>query len=302
MPTPILDADLRAVVFAHVLALKERFAGRIPGRELNLGVYIAGQRIPVWNYQRGIYKPAILGTNGAALSVQTSADSPYEDEQDPEAGHFVYKYQGSNQEHADNRALRNSMLAQRPILYLIAVDPGYYDAICPVYVVGDDPTRLQFLMVADQSLMIGQDAHGPTATARREYVTRAVMQRLHQQHFRRQVLRAYRERCCICQLGHVPLLDAAHILPDKHPKGEPIVSNGLGMCKIHHSAFDANIVGIDADARVHVRRDIVQEEDGPMLKHGLQEMHGVRLVLPRHIAARPNQEFLAERFAAFLAA
>jgi putative restriction endonuclease len=194
------------------------------------------------------------------------------------------------------------MLAQRPILYLVAVDPGYYDAICPVYVVGDDPIRLQFVMVADQYRALSEDADSPTATVRREYVTRAVMQRLHQQHFRRQVLKAYHERCCICQLGHTPLLDAAHILPDKHPRGEPIVSNGLGMCKIHHSAFDANIVGIDADARVHVRMDVLQEEDGPMLKHGLQEMHGVRLVLPRRLDARPNQDFLAERYAAFLAA
>jgi hypothetical protein len=36
-----------------------------------------------------------------------------------------------------------------------------------------------------------------------------------------------------------------------------------------------------------------------MLKHGLQELNGVSLVLPPHEPSRPNREFLAERFAAF---
>ena len=138
--------------------------------------------------------------------------------------------------------------------------------------------------------------------ARREYATRAVLQRLHQQQFRRMVLTAYRDQCCICRLRHVELLDAAHILPDRHPKGEPIVTNGLGLCKIHHSAYDAHIIGIDPDARVHVREDVLHEEDGPMLRHGLQEVAGSRLVLPRRDDLRPNRDFLAERFDRFRAA
>jgi putative restriction endonuclease len=74
------------------------------------------------------------------------------------------------------------------------------------------------------------------------------------------------------------------------------------MCKIHHSAHDANIIGVDPDARVHVRKDILLEKDGPMLKHGLQDMAGNRLILPRKAALRPNPEFLAERYARFRAA
>jgi putative restriction endonuclease len=128
------------------------------------------------------------------------------------------------------------------------------------------------------------------------------MQRLHQEQFRRLVLRAYREQCAICRLRHLDLLDAAHILGDKHPLGEPVVSNGLGLCKIHHSAFDAYILGIDPDARVHIRADVLEERDGPMLKHGLQELNGVRLTLPRKPDLQPNKDFLAERFAEFLAA
>lgn len=302
MPDLALDDELRAAAFAHVQRLRARYGARIPSQELNVGVQLRGGRVPIWNYQRGIYKPAILGREGAALSIQTSAESPYEDTHDANAGHFVYKYQGTDPAHRDNVALRNALAWQRPILYLVAVDPGFYDAIFPVYVVGDEPAELQFLMVADQAVVPSGEILTPVAAARREYVTRAVMQRLHQQHFRRIVLKAYRDRCAICRLGHTDLLDAAHILADRHPRGEPIVSNGLGLCKIHHSAFDANIIGIDPDARVHVRRDILEEHDGPMLKHGLQATHGSTLVLPRDAQCRPNREFLAMRFADFRAA
>jgi len=296
-----LDEEVRAAVFAHVQRLRSRFGDRIPREELTARVTLRGERVPIWNYQKGIFKPAVLGRDGAALSVQTSADSPYADVYDPEAGHFVYKYRGTDPDHPDNAALRQAMWQQRPLLYLVAVDPGVYDAILPVYVSRDDPDRLQFTLVADQmGARVGGD---PVITAvRREYTTRAVMQRLHQQQFRRLVLTAYRNQCSICQLRHVELLDAAHILPDRDPRGKPAVPNGLGLCKIHHSAYDAQILGVDPDVRVHIRVDVLEEIDGPMLRYGLQAVHGSRLILPRRTDQRPNRDFLAERFERFRAA
>jgi putative restriction endonuclease len=168
-------------------------------------------------------------------------------------------------------------------------------------VIGDDPARLQFTLAADRW---GASGAGDVllTVARREYATRAVMQRLHQQQFRRVVLTAYHNRCAVCRLRHVELLDAAHILPDRDPRGEPIVTNGLGLCKIHHSAYDAHILGVDPEARVHIRADILEETDGPMLRYGLQAVHGQRLALPRRAAERPNRDFLAERFERFQAA
>lgn len=296
--------EIRAAAIARVAQLREVYAGRIPAAELSKGIIVEGAKIPIWNYQKGIFKPAALGRDGAALSVQTSADSPYDDVHDADAGLIAYKYRGIDPEHPDNVALRRAMFERLPLIYLIAVDPGVYDAVIPAYVVGDDRARLQFTLAADQpAMMFGDDAADPLRTAlRREYTTRTVLQRLHQQQFRRQVLAAYREQCCICHLRHVELLDAAHILPDRHPLGEPVVPNGLGMCKIHHSAYDAHIIGIDPDARVHVREDILREKDGPMLRHGLQEVAGAKLILPRRPDLRPNPEFLAERFTLFRAA
>lgn len=301
--TPLTPEDeVRAAAFAHVQRLRDRYGGRIPRAELSAGVTVRGERVPIWNFQKGIFKPAAFGPGGAALSVQTSAKSPYADAHDPDAGHFIYKYRGTDPSHADNVALRNAMVRQRPLLYLVAVDPGFYDAIFPVYVSGDDPARLQFTLMADQVIAPAVADDAVVASVRRGYVTRAVMQRLHQQQFRRLVLDAYREQCAICRLRHVELLDAAHILPDRDPRGEPMVSNGLGLCKIHHSAYDTHILGITPEARVEIRVDVLEEIDGPMLRYGLQAVHGTRLVLPRRTEHQPNRDFLAERYDRFRAA
>ena len=78
--------------------------------------------------------------------------------------------------------------------------------------------------------------------------------------------------------------------------------NGLALCKMHHAAYDADILGVAPDYLVHVRRDVLEEDDGPMLRHGLQEMNGHRIILPREAIKRPNQEYLEERFGRFRAA
>ena len=78
-----------------------------------------------------------------------------------------------------------------------------------------------------------------------------------------------------------------------------IVQNGLSLCKIHHAAFDQNIIGITPDCQIHVREDILREIDGPMLKHGIQEMHGNKLILPRSFSLQPKKEWLEERFIQF---
>lgn len=302
MPTVVRDEDLRAAAFAKVQQLRTQHGDRIPHHALMEGFTFQGRRVPLWSHMKGIYKPAILGRDGAALSIQTSADSPYEDERDPAAGHFIYKYRGADPQHADNRALRAAMIERRPLIYFVAVDSGVFSAVLPVYVTGDDRAGMQVTLVADQTTAPLAFVDEPIAAAGRAYATRAVMQRLHQQQFRRAVLSAYRNQCAICRLKYLDLLDAAHILEDKHPQGDPVVTNGLGMCKIHHSAFDARILGIDPDARVHIRVDVLKQKDGPMLRHGLQELHGSRLVLPVKMALRPNRDFLAERFAEFSAA
>ncbi|MDD4962105.1 MAG: HNH endonuclease, partial [Candidatus Marinimicrobia bacterium] len=96
------------------------------------------------------------------------------------------------------------------------------------------------------------------------------------------------------------LLDAAHIIADSQEKGDPLVSNGLSLCKIHHAAFDQNIIGINPDYTIKIRQDILEETDGPMLKYGIQSLENHRLILPQHKKDWPDRERLEQRFGEFL--
>ena len=131
-------------------------------------------------------------------------------------------------------------------------------------------------------------------------MTNAVRHRLHQQGFRFRVLRAYRAQCALCRLRHLELLDAAHIIPDPDPLVEPVVTNGISLCKLHHAAYDSFIVGISPDYKIIVRRDVLDEIDGPMLQHGIQELHERQIIRPHSRAQWPDRGLLDIRFHRFM--
>ena len=58
----------------------------------------------------------------------------------------------------------------------------------------------------------------------------------------------------------------------------------------------------DPAYRVHVRGDVLEEQDGPMLEHGLQGLQGEPIMKPRLKARWPRKEYLEERFGRFRAA
>lgn len=135
--------------------------------------------------------------------------------------------------------------------------------------------------------------------AKRNYITSTIKTRLHQKSFRERVLQAYKEQCAFCSLRHVQLLDAAHIISDNEEMGDPIVINGLSLCKIHHAAFDSNIIGVTPDFKIEVREDILYERDGPMLKHGIQELQNQRIILPHSRNLWPDKDRLDIRYHKF---
>ncbi|MBI4203453.1 MAG: HNH endonuclease [Betaproteobacteria bacterium] len=222
----------------------------------------------------------------------------YQDQVGPD-GLLLYRYRGRDPQHRDNVALRLAMRRGVPLVYLFGIVRGQYLPIWPVYAVGDDPAGLAFAIAVDDKRLAGPAAEMIEEHLRRTYVTRITLYRLHQHSFRERVLRAYHERCAICRLRHTELLDAAHILPDDHPRGEPIVPNGLALCKLHHAAFDRHFLGVRPDLVVEIRRDILEEPDGPGLRYALQEMNGQQLYVPRSRELRPRREFLEERYEMF---
>ncbi|QIS21784.1 hypothetical protein [Nocardia terpenica] len=66
--------------------------------------------------------------------------------------------------------------------------------------------------------------------------------------------------------------------------------------------MNVNYLGISPDYQILINKDLLADEDGPMLKHGLQEMHGRRLSVPSARGERPSRDRLAERFDEFKAA
>jgi putative restriction endonuclease len=254
-----------------------------------------GVRVPLLG-QTGIWKPRVLDL---PLSIATSWRTPYDDELRPD-GTLNYAYRGTDRNQADNVRLRQAFHRGVPLIYFHGVDRGRYIATWPVYIVADDPALLRVSVVVDQPERIDPDLPEPVVeSARRAYYTIAAKRRLHQASFRHRVLRAYRQRCTICRLKHTELLDAAHIVADSDPLGEPIVPNGLAMCKIHHAAFDRNILGIRPDHVIELREDILEEIDGPMLEHGLQRFQHQPIVLPAAAGDRPRSDLLEIRYEAF---
>lgn len=295
----VVDVEhrLRAEAMAWLTGLLAGDTDVVSFDELAAFVF-EGERIPLMDRQRGIRKPARLG---AALSIRTSYTAPgqappYEDAEGPD-GLLRYKYRGQDPDHPENIALRRAYQQGLPLIWFVATQPGAYVPIYPIWIVGDEPQQLQFVVAFDA----GQRhvPHGVVDEEQRRYVERVTHQRLHQRVFRVRVLDAYATSCAMCRLRYRPLLDAAHILPDGHPRGKPVVPNGLSLCKIHHAAFDENYLGVRPDYVVEVRRDVSEAKDGPMLLHGLQEMAGVRLILPRAVSARPDPGRLEERYEVF---
>jgi len=283
---------------AHLSILVAEFGEDIPyAGGLQRGFPFRGQRVPFLNYQKGIYRSAVQ-SGPAALSIQTSAKSPYDDE--ILADGFLYAYRAGAIDQPDNRALRSAHELQVPLIYFIGTRPGWYKPVFPCFVREDDPER-RIVLVTPGVLGGPLDEPAPVPLEdpiERRYAVRQTRVRLHQARFRGRVVPAYSSQCAICQLKELRLLDAAHIVSDIEG-GDPAVSNGLSLCAIHHRAFDQNLVGVSPEYVVHVSRRLREDEDGPMLEL-LKGFHEERLLVPRRVADRPDRERLGTRFVRFL--
>lgn len=62
--------------------------------------------------------------------------------------------------------------------------------------------------------------------------------------------------------------------------------------KTRHAAFDRGIIGVRPDYVIEVRADVLKEEDGPMLKYGLQLLQNLKLLVPTRIEDKPSKATL----------
>ncbi|MFI9509898.1 HNH endonuclease [Nocardia sp. NPDC052566] len=246
---------------------------------------------------KGIWNPKDLL---ATLSIMSKPDSPYTDEQVGDSL-LAYDYRDGNPR-GDNVKLRRALELQLPIILLRWIKDGVYIPVAPVYVIRDDFERKRFILALDESLReVADPLH--LKPIERSYAQRVTKQRLHQPEFRGRVLLAYGYRCAACGLAYPSLLDGAHIIADSDDDGSADVDNGLSLCKIHHAAYDANLLGISPDHVIHIGPNLMHDPtDSPMLRHGLQDLDGKRITLPRLRADYPAEDRLERRFGEFQAA
>jgi putative restriction endonuclease len=289
---------------AYVRELDARNGGFVSQEELDRFEF-EGQRISLLQYMRGIRVVAGLD---AALTIRTTyslkpEDRPYEDDIGVD-GLPRYKWRGTDPEAYDNRALRQAMTLGKPLIWFIAIRPGVFQSVNPVWLSAEEPDQHQFVVAVDSDLRLPWShdfMHPEDAVLQRRYVEALVRQRVHQPLFRQRVLEAYARQCALCRLRHAELLEAAHIREDSDG-GEPIVPNGVAMCAIHHKAFDNAVLGIRPDYVIEIRKDVMDEKDGPTLMHALQGIHSNKITLPEVRGAWPREDLLEERYERFRAA
>jgi putative restriction endonuclease len=300
------DKLIRLAAFDHVRKLQE-VNDHLTAKELRPGFVFDGERIPLINPQRGIFKPQQMEF---LLSIKTVFPKPggkvwYDDQREVHRQIFEgdetidYAFMGQDPDAADNRWLREAYENRIPIIYFLGIAPGRYQAMLPSFIAGWDSKALKARVAFGRP---EQDILTPPETAlERRYALRAVKQRLHQASFREAVITAYNGRCALSGLPEPLLLDAAHIIADKNEEfGQPIVPNGIPLSKIHHAAFDAHLIGIDSDYRLHVSERLLGRNDGPMLE-ALKRLNGGTIHLPARLKDRPDRDRLALRFERFKA-
>lgn len=278
--------------------LDEQFIGH-GGYEIHHSVlrsyHYGDMPLPLLDRGKGIRNPKSFSST---LSIMSGwKKNPYQDAEDG-SGWVTYSHRAG--EGGDNTKLVQAWKNGDPLVYFRAVREGYYLPYYPIVIAENSPEKRHVRFPLDPGLRILGDPLASTYTElQREYAESIVKTRLHQPIFRAQVLHAYAGACTVCDLKHSELLDAAHIVPDADALGIAHVSNGLAMCKLHHAAYDRSLMAITPDFEIRIDAELLDEVDGPMLRHGLQDMHGRQIRVPQNRNARPSRDLLAHQFEKF---
>ena len=313
------DTLMRMAAFQHVQNLQQVY-GHLTAKELNLGFEFEGDRIPLVNRQRGIFKPKRMRF---LLSIRTVFPRPggkvwYDDQRKVHSQIYGsnesvdYAFMGNNPHAADNRWLREAFENRIPVIYFLGIAPGRYQATLPTFISGWNANTLKASLAFGLPVREGVVHQGslsdavigvyPENSLERRYALQSVKRRLHQSSFREAIIHAYNGRCAVSGIPEPLLLDAAHIVPDRDEKlGQPVIPNGLPLSKIHHAAFDSHLIGIDPDYRLHVSDRLLDKEDGPLLE-SLKHLEGSTIHPPSRPADMPDRDRLALRFESFKAA
>lgn len=253
-----------------------------------------GKAIKLANPYRGIWNP--VGFD-CTVSIVHKYEGPYDDEL--KDGNFLtYHYEASDPDGGSNRKLRKAARELAPLIYFHGIAKNLYVPYYPVYIVEDLPASRVVIVALDEALVPRPDS-ADAHEIERAYVERVVRSRVHQREFRAKVLAAYENTCAVCQLRQPELLDAAHITPDSSDAGIAFTPNGLALCKIHHAAYDSNLLGVDGHRQIHLAPRLRLSAGSEMRRAAFDSLDGNRLKIPTTRALHPDPDRLEQRFQLF---
>ena len=305
-PQEVFRAAIEKIQYLEML-----YGDCIPWAAINEGFYINGEKILLASKANGIFKPRQLAQG--LLSIKTTEprkgrSNIYRD-QELDEGYFRYSLQdgdphGREKKGRDNKHLRKALENGTPFIYFHAVAEAKYKAIWPCLIANikqqednkwycEVCTSIQTALPRD-----GLELYLPSEADRR-YSVQQTLVRLHQARFRESVLKAYDYRCAISRLPIVRLLEAAHITPDSDDDGIASVSNGIALSRIHHVAYDSNMLGISPDYKIVVSQELLVSKDGKILE-SIVDSHGKYLFLPKESSSQPDRDRLKARFELFM--
>jgi putative restriction endonuclease len=117
--------------------------------------------------------------------------------------------------------------------------------------------------------------------------------RIGQNFFRKTVLNAYGNKCCITGLNLKEMLVASHIKPwrDSDEKNERTTPrNGLCLNPFHDKAFDQGFITIDTNYRVILSTQMKKVLMDENTKAWFYKYEGEQIILPRQF--KPAKEFI----------
>jgi len=143
---------------------------------------------------------------------------------------------------------------------------------------------------------VTDDQVAAVAAAERKDVISQIVRKYRAHDFRRRVLSAYGHQCAACGV-QLELIDAAHILPVAEPGSTDETTNGIAFCKLHHAAYDRNLLSFDHRYRIEVSSAQIDRLTESNLIGGLRQFQrNLRdaIILPADRRDYPSQAYIKQ--------
>ena len=183
------NAQLRQAAFDQIYRLAALRGGVLDSADLAGGFEFGGERIPLVNPQRGIFKPrqmehllsikTVFPRRGARVWCDDQREAHRQIYADDDV--VEYQFMGGDLNSPDNRWLLDAMQQQIPVIYFLGASPGRYQPIIPTFIVGWHPERLRVQLTFGALVGASVQATLPASPERR-YALREIKARLRTKH------------------------------------------------------------------------------------------------------------------------